>query len=213
MGSKWRGRSVVAAMVLAAGLAREAAAQVAAGLADPNVAAEKDLLALPHMNPARVKVLLGQRPFKDAVAFDTFLSGQSLTPERRREVYGKAFVHVNLNTAPPEEFLLIPGAGRRVAHEFAEYRPWKSYAQFDREIGKYVDAAEVARLKRYTFIPMDLNTASDALLQTIPGLGPKMLHELKEYRPYKGIAQFRREIGKYANEKEVARLERYLTLP
>jgi len=39
-----------------------------------------------------------------------------------------------------------------------------------------------------------------------------MLHEFKEYRPYDNIARFRREIGKYVNEKEVARLERYVTL-
>jgi hypothetical protein len=39
-----------------------------------------------------------------------------------------------------------------------------------------------------------------------------MLHEFKEYRPYKTMDQFRREIGKYVDKKEVARLERYVTL-
>jgi len=39
-----------------------------------------------------------------------------------------------------------------------------------------------------------------------------MLREFKEYRPYTSIEQFRREIGKYVNAKEVARLERYVTL-
>jgi hypothetical protein len=39
-----------------------------------------------------------------------------------------------------------------------------------------------------------------------------MLREFKEYRPYKTMEQFRREIGKYVDEKEVARLERYVTL-
>ena len=39
-----------------------------------------------------------------------------------------------------------------------------------------------------------------------------MLREFKEYRPYKSIEQFRKEIGKYVNTKEVARLERYVTL-
>jgi hypothetical protein len=39
-----------------------------------------------------------------------------------------------------------------------------------------------------------------------------MLREFKEYRPYKNIEQFRKEIGKYVNAKEVARLERYVTL-
>ena len=39
-----------------------------------------------------------------------------------------------------------------------------------------------------------------------------MLREFKEYRPYKQIEQFRREIGKYVNKEEVARFERYVTL-
>jgi hypothetical protein len=39
-----------------------------------------------------------------------------------------------------------------------------------------------------------------------------MLHEFKEYRPYKSIEQFRREIGKYVDKTELARLERYVTL-
>jgi hypothetical protein len=39
-----------------------------------------------------------------------------------------------------------------------------------------------------------------------------MLHEFKEYRPYKSMEQFRKEIGKYVSAREVARLERYVTL-
>jgi hypothetical protein len=39
-----------------------------------------------------------------------------------------------------------------------------------------------------------------------------MAHEFEEYRPYKNIEQFRKEIGKYVDAKEVARLEGYVTL-
>ncbi len=39
-----------------------------------------------------------------------------------------------------------------------------------------------------------------------------MLHEFKEYRPYKAMPQFRREIGKYVDAKEVARLEMYVKI-
>jgi hypothetical protein len=35
----------------------------------------------------------------------------------------------------------------------AEYRPWKTWAQFDKEIGKYVGQQETDRLKQYVFIP------------------------------------------------------------
>jgi len=37
-------------------------------------------------------------------------------------------------------------------HEFEEYRPYTSIEQFRREIGKYVDKAEVARLEKYVMI-------------------------------------------------------------
>ena len=40
-----------------------------------------------------------------------------------------------------------------------------------------------------------------------------MLREFKEYRPYTALAQFHREIGKYVDEKELARLEQYVFVP
>jgi hypothetical protein len=40
------------------------------------------------------------------------------------------------NTASPDEIMLIPGAGRRMVREFAEFRPWKTWTQFDKEISK-----------------------------------------------------------------------------
>ena len=39
-----------------------------------------------------------------------------------------------------------------------------------------------------------------------------MAHEFEEYRPYTSMEQFRKEIGKYVDEKELARLERLVYL-
>jgi DNA uptake protein ComE-like DNA-binding protein len=61
-------------------------------------------------------------------------------------------------------------------------------------------------------VPININTATDAEILKIPGMGPRMLREFKEYRPYKSIEQFRREIGKYVDKKEVARLEQYIVI-
>ena len=108
--------------------------------------------------------------------------------------------------------MLIPGMSGRMAHEFEEYRPYSSLDQFRREIGKYVDSAEVARLEQYVYIPINLNTASSDVIATIPGMTGRMVHEFEEYRPYESMDQFRREIGKYVDEDEVARLESYVTL-
>ena len=182
------------------------------GLLDANIASEKDLLALPHMAPAIVKGILEKRPFASIVELNTFLLSQGLSQQQATEFYGKAFVHINLNTATREEIVLIPGAGNRMAREFAEYRPWRNFVQFDKEIGKYVGPAETARLAQYGFIPVNLNSATDEEILSIPGIGQRMLREFKEYRPYRTMEQFRKEIGKYVGPKEVARLERYVTI-
>ena len=198
--------SLVAAM--SAGLA----GQVGTGLLDANVAAEKELLTLPRMTPAIVTALLAKRPFASITEWHAFLLGQSLTPEQAAEVYAKAFVHVNLNTGTREEILLIPGAGNRMVREFMEYRPWKSWAQFDKEISKYVGQPETDRLKKYVFIPVNLNTATDDAILSIPGAGTRMVREFKEYRPWKTKAQFDKEIGKYVGAKETERLWRYVVI-
>ena len=67
----------------------------------------------------------------------------------------------------------------------------------------------MARLEQYVFVPINLNAGRDEDILSIPGSGKRVLHEFKEYRPYKTMEQFRRELGKYWNAKEVARLERY----
>ena len=190
-----------------------AAGQVgnSAGLVNPDLASEKELLALPHMNAALVKSVIEQRPYMNMASLHALLA-KALSKDQLTELYGKMFVQLNLNSASEEEILLIPGLGKRMLHEFQEYRPYKTIAQFRKEIGKYVDQKEVARLEQYVFVPIHLNTASDNDILTIPGLGKRMLREFKEYRPYKNMEQFRKEIGKYVDKKEVARLEKYVTL-
>lgn len=182
------------------------------GLIEPNVATEQQLATVPGLKPDAIKALLAARPFANAVELNKFLLGQGLTQEQAMEMYKKMFIHINLNTASAEEIQLIPGAGRKMAHEFDEYRPYADYAKFRKEIGKYVNEAEVARLEQYTFIPINLNTATDEMILAIPGMGNKMLHEFKEYRPYNNIEKFRKEIGKYVSTKEVARFERYVVV-
>jgi DNA uptake protein ComE-like DNA-binding protein len=182
------------------------------GVVDANTVPEADLAKMPHMTAAIAKALVGVRPFKSITELNTFLIGQGLKQEEAMDFYQKAFIHINLNTATRDEILLVPGAGQRMTREFAEYRPWKSWAQFDKEIGKYVGADATAKLAQYGFIPINLNTASDEDLLTIPGAGPRMVREFKEYRPWKSSAQFDKEIGKYVDAKEVARLKRYVVI-
>ena len=200
--------------VVVAGYAQSAHAQVGkpVTIVDASTITEADMAKLPGMTPALAKDLVAKRPFLSITALDQFLMGAGLTREQITALYGRIFIHVNLNSASRDEILLIPGVGNRMLREFLEYRPYAALAVFHREIDKYVDDAELARLEQYVFVPLNLNTASDQDLLTIPGLGTRMLREFKEYRPYDGIERFRREIGKYVSKEEVARLERYVTL-
>ena len=148
-------RRAAAIMVLLflALLALPAGAQVGKVLLDANMATENELQQLPHMTPAIVKSMIARRPFATVIDLNKFLLEQKLTPEQARDFYRQAFVKINLNTGTRDEFLLIPGVGSRMAAEFAEYRPWKTWAQFDKEIGKYVGQQETDRLKQFVFIP------------------------------------------------------------
>jgi DNA uptake protein ComE-like DNA-binding protein len=199
--------------IILSSFAGVAAAQVgtSTGLVDANSATETELRAAPNVDAALAAKIVASRPFAGASALDELLAA-TLGEPQREQLYGRLFVTINLNHAPRAEILLIPGITERLAHEFEEYRPYTSLEQFRREIGKYVPAAEVARLEQYVFVPMNLNNAPAAAFLTIPGLTQRMAHEFEEYRPYTSVEQFRREIGKYVDEKEVARLERYLVI-
>jgi len=185
------------------------------GIMDANTAPEAALLKMPHMTPAIVKGLIDKRNFNSIVELNAYLLSAGLTQPQAMEFYGTgAFIHVNLETGTREEILLIPNAGTRMAREFAEYRPWTSWAQFDKEIGKYVnnDQVVVDKLKQYVFIPVNLNTAVDADILSIPGAGSRMVREFKEYRPWTTKTQFDKEISKYVGQKETDRLWRYVVI-
>lgn len=125
-------------------------------LLDPNTATEKELASVPHITPALAKAVVAGRPYPTVVALDQLLTSHKLTADQLREVHGSLFVPLDLNSATDEEILAIPGIGKRMLHEFKEYRPYKSMDQFRREIGKYIDRdkreAELARLERYVRI-------------------------------------------------------------
>ena len=211
-GQRWVCAALVVIAIGAPALTIDAQVGKSQGVVDANTAPEKDLAGMPHMKPTIANALVGVRPFKSITELNTFLVGQGLTQDQAMDFYKKAFVHVNLNTGTRDEILLIPGAGQRMVREFAEYRPWKTWAQFDKEIGKYVGADATGKLAQYVFIPVNLNTATDEDILSIPGAGPRMVREFKEYRPWKSWAQFDKEIGKYVSKQEVDRLKRYLAI-
>ncbi len=186
-------------------------ASEASTVLNPNLATQEELMAIPQINEEIAQKIIDGRPYLNMKDFHQLLTG-TLDESTMETFFQACFVPLNLNTASEEEFLMVPGVGEKMAHEFEEYRPYEKIAQFRREMGKYVDDDEIARYEKYVFVPVALNSATDEEILAIPGVGDRMLHEFKEYRPYKSMEQFRREIGKYVDNNELARLERFVYL-
>lgn len=114
------------------------------------------------------------------------------------------------NEATREELLAIPGMGAEEADALAAGRPYDDMVAVDAILAEHMDEDERESIYEQLWKPLDLNNASGEEILLIPGVGDRMLHEFEEYRPYRGIAEFRREIGKYVDDETVARWERYV---
>lgn len=119
---------------------------------------------------------------------------------------------VNPNTAAEKELAALPHMNASVAKTLVSQRPFKNMIEVNAILSKSLAKEQLTELYGRMFIPIDLNAASREEMLLIPGVGNRMVREFEEYRPYKQIEQFRKEIGKYVDGQEVARLERYVTI-
>ena len=117
------------------------------------------------------------------------------------------------NSASASDLAAVPGLNATVASSIVSARPIANMAAVDRLLPRTLTDQQRDSVYARLWKPINLNTATDAEILLIPGVGPRMLHEFKEYRPYSSIEQFRREIGKYVDKTELARLEQYVAQP
>lgn len=118
------------------------------GLLNANHATSEQLASVEELGQAAADAILAAQPFDRAADLHAVVSAH-VAEDGFDAVYSTLWVPIDLNTATGDEILLIPGVGARMQHEFEEYRPYTSMAQFRREIGKYVDDEEVERLAQY----------------------------------------------------------------
>lgn len=119
---------------------------------------------------------------------------------------------MNANTATAQEIASLPHMDEIMADVVISNRPFVTIGEMDHLLSSDLGEDELEELYGRLFVPINLNTATRSDILLIPGLGSRMAHEFEEYRPYSDIEQFRREIGKYVDQEEVARLEQYVTL-
>ncbi len=137
-----------------------------------------------------------------AVVGAMLLSGAAVAQEER----------LDPNTASVEEMAAVEGVGAELAGEIAAARPFETISAFDSFLVGKVEEEVRPDLYARLFVPIDLNTAAREDIMLIPEMTARMAHEFEEYRPYTDMEQFNREIGKYVDEAEVARLASYVTL-
>lgn len=116
------------------------------------------------------------------------------------------------NEATEEQLVAIQGIDADLASTLIAGRPYDDMLAVDSVLAGSLDEAEREEVYRYLWKRISLNDASEEEILLIPGVGDRMAHEFDEYRPYDGIERFRREIGKYVDEEEVARLEQYVEI-
>lgn len=114
------------------------------------------------------------------------------------------------DVASREELTGIPGIDAATADALVAGRPYADMLAVDAVLAGRLDEEQRDSVYTHLWKPIDLNSASAEEILLIPGIGPRMLHEFEEYRPYRAIEEFRREMGKYVDDEEVARLERYV---
>lgn len=123
-------------------------ATAASTVLDANTATAEQLAGAAGVSPELAAAIVSGRPYADVTALNATLR-DTVSQAEATAVLAGVFVPINLNNASEEAIKLVPGMTDKMVHEFLEYRPYADMAEFDREIGKYVDEAEVARFRNY----------------------------------------------------------------
>lgn len=116
------------------------------------------------------------------------------------------------NEAGRDELLAVSGLDEAAVDALLAGRPYADMLQVDAVLADHLDETGREAVYASVWKPLDLNEASGEEILLIPGVGERMEHEFEEYRPYRAMAEFRREMGKYVDEGEVERLARYVEL-
>ena len=116
------------------------------------------------------------------------------------------------NAATAEQLLTVPGFDQALADAVIAGRPYADMTAVNKVLSTRLNEDGLDQAYTRLWKPLNLNTATREEILLVPGVGARMAHEFEEYRPYRNIEQFRREIGKYVDEAEVARLERFVTI-
>jgi radical SAM superfamily enzyme with C-terminal helix-hairpin-helix motif len=119
---------------------------------------------------------------------------------------------LDLNNLTEDQLMAtIPDFSSRMVREFFEYRPYVSIQQFRREIGKYVDEAQVAEYEQYVYVPIDPNEVDADTLMQIDGVDEALANTLIAGRPYATNQAFLDALAGSLDAAQLAQAACYLT--
>jgi len=116
------------------------------------------------------------------------------------------------NDASRDALLAVDGLEEAAVDALIAGRPYAHMLEVDAVLAEHMHEGGREVVYASVWKPLDLNAASGEEILLIPGVGERMEHEFEEYRPYRAMAEFHREIGKYVDEDEVRRLAMYVEL-
>lgn len=122
---------------------------------------------------------------------------------------------INPNTATLEELTAISGLSADKAQAIIDNRPFATPSELHAAIGGAdLSAEELFTIYSAVFVKVNLNTGANEDFQLVPTTlsARKLAHEFEEYRPYKQMSDFSREMSKYVSDKEVSFLERFVEI-
>ena len=83
------------------------------------------------------------------------------------------------------------GRGRKfagLAEAIVAGRPYATVVDLNAKLRETLSEDAAAAVLANVFVPVNLNTASEAESSSIPGMSDRMVHEFLEYRPYEDMA-------------------------
>ncbi|MGD9841746.1 MAG: hypothetical protein AB7F79_02235 [Steroidobacteraceae bacterium] len=121
---------------------------------------------------------------------------------------------IDPNTATREQLAAIAGLSEAGVQSVLDGRPFATQSALHAAIGAGLSDADRFKVYSAMFVKVNLNTADVADFELVPSTmaAKRLAREFEEYRPYKTMEDFSREMKKYVSEKEVAFLERFVTI-
>ncbi len=166
---RWQALFIMATMLLVL-IATQGTANSAAPKVDINAATQTELEAVKGIGPATAKKIIDNRPYKSM----TELKKAGLSPKE----IGKLKTSLSAKAAqPPASPAAAPEA---------------------QKTGKSATAKKAKEAKApqpAPGAPVDLNTADQKTLQTLPGIGPALAKKIAAARPYQSVADLSRVKG------------------